>query len=360
MGQADPVREDHGGLSADDSLRQTAIGRDVTPPSGLRFGLGMVLVTAAIAASAPEAAHAQGANYPSKPIRLLVGFTPGGPNDLIARELAVELGKRLKQAIVVENRPGANAEIATAVAAKAAPDGYTLFFGSSGSLAISPSLKEHLPYDPVRDFAPIAGIASNPMLLLVSANSKYSSAGDLIAAAKARPGALSYASAGSGSPTHLSAVLLESLAAFQTLHVPYKGGGPALVDLMGGQIDYYFGGIATALPLVTQGRLKAIGITSSVRSALVPTVPAISESGFPGYESLIWYGVLAPAGTPKEIVATLSGAIVAVMQMPQFRKKLADLGAEVLNMGPEQFGSFIKAEIAKWAAVVKLTNAKGG
>lgn len=332
-------------------------------PFGLRFGLWIAVIIAALAAAAlGTAAHAQGSgvNYPNKPIRLMVGFSPGGPNDLIARELAIELGKRLKQPIVVENRPGANGEIATAFVAKAAPDGYTLVLGSSGSLAISPSLQEKLPYDPTRDFAPIAVVASNPMLLLVSANSKYNSVADLIAAAKARPGALSYASAGSGSPTHLSAVLLESLAAFHTLHVPYKGGGPALIDLMGGQIDYYFGGIATALPLVKDGRLKAIGITSSARSALVPTVPAISESGFPGYESVIWYGVLAPAGTPKEIVAILSSGIIAVMETPQFRKKLADLGAEVLNMGPDQFGNFLKAEIAKWGKVVKLTNAKGG
>ena len=327
---------------------------------GCRFGFCIAVVIAVIGdASLGAAAHAQGGtNYPSKPIRLIVGFTPGGPNDLIARELAIELGKRLKQTIVVENRPGANGEIGTALVAKAIPDGHTLFFGSSGSLAISPGLQEKLPYDTIRDFVPIAGVASSPMLLLVSANSKYNSVADLVAAARARRGALSYASAGSGSPTHLSVVLLESLASFHTLHVPYKGGGPALVDLMGGQVDYYFGGIATALPFVKDGRLKAISITSSARSTLLPTVPAISESGFPGYESVNWYGVLAPAGTPKEIVLILSSAIVAVMEMPQFRKRLADLGAEVLNMGPDQFGNFIKAEILKWANVVRLTNAK--
>nr|MDP2190299.1 tripartite tricarboxylate transporter substrate binding protein [Rhodoferax sp.] len=316
-----------------------------------------------IAVAAPGAAlHAQGsaASYPNKPIRLVIGFPPGGPNDLIGREVALKLSQRLKQPVVVDNRAGSNGEIATAAVAKTTADGYTLLFGSSGSLAVSPSLQEKLPYDPIKDFSPIAVVASSPMLLLVSANSKYNTVADLLAAAKAKPGALTYGSAGSGSPTHLSAVLLESMASVNALHVPYKGGGPALVDLMGGQIDFYFGGIATALPLVKEGRLKAIGITSSTRSTLMPSVPTVSEYGLPGYESLIWYGVLVPAGTPKEIVAILSQETSAVMDLPDFRKKLADHGAEVLNMGPDQFRDFLKTEIEKWAKVVKATNAKGG
>jgi tripartite-type tricarboxylate transporter receptor subunit TctC len=337
--------------------------RDMTQTFGSRCKLWVAVVITAAAAVTPGAsllAQSSGAGYPNKPIRLIVGFPPGGPNDLIAREVALRLGQRLKQPIVVENRAGSNGEIATAAVAKAIPDGYTLLFGSSGSLAVSPSLQEKLPYDSIKDFAPIAVVASNPMLLLVNANSKFNTVDELLAAAKAKPGALTYASAGSGSPTHLSAVLLENMASISALHVPYKGGGPALIDLMGGQIDFYFGGIATALPFVKETRLKAIGITSSNRSTLVPTVPAISEYGLPGYESLIWYGVLAPAGTPKEILTILHHATTEVMDMPDFRKKLAGHGAEVLNMGPDQFGSFLKTEIAKWAKVVKMTKAKGG
>ena len=321
----------------------------------------MVVVTlAGVTTGTQVLAQNSAATYPNKPIRLIVGFPPGGPNDLIAREVALKLGQQLKQAIVVENRSGSNGEIATAAVGKAVPDGYTLLFGSSGSLAVSPSLQEKLPYDSIKDFAPIAAVASNPMLLLVPANSKYTTVAELLAAAKDKPGALSYASAGSGSPTHLSAVLLANMSSTSTLHVPYKGGGPALVDLMGGQIDFYFGGISTALPLVKENRLKAIGITSANRSTLVPTVPAISEFGLAGYESLIWYGVLAPAGTPKDILKLLQQATATIMEMPDFRKKLADHGAEVLNMGPDEFGNFLKAEIVKWATVVKTTNAKGG
>lgn len=335
----------------------------MTQTFGSRYKRWFATAAAVIAAAAPGTAlHAQGsgASYPNKPIRLVVGFAPGGPNDLIAREIALKLGERLKQSIVVENRGGSNGEIATAAVAKAMPDGYTLLWASSGAMAISPSLQEKLPYDPIKDFAPIAGVASNPMLLLVPANSKYNTVGDLLVAAKAKPGALTYGSAGSGSVTHLSAVLLESMASVNALHIPYKGGGQALTDLMGGQIDFYFGGVATALPLVKEGRLKAIGITSSTRSTLVPTVPSISEYGFPGYESLTWFGLVAPAGTPKEIITILSNATSAVREMPDFRKKLADHGADVLNMGPDQFGNFLKTEIVKWAKVVKATNAKGG
>ena len=314
-----------------------------------------VAIGALLCAAMFSPAMAQG--YPSKPLHLIVGFPPGGPNDLIARIVGAKLAERLKATVVIENRPGSNSEIAAALVAKASPDGYTLLFGSTGALAVSPSLQDKLPYDPRKDFAPIALLASNPMLLVVRQGLAANSVPELIALAKANPGRLNYASAGAGSPTHLAAELFKSMAHIDAVHVPYKGGGPALIDLIAGQVDFYFGGLSTALPQVTSGKLRALGITSSGRSAVAPAVPSIDEAGLSNYEATIWYGILAPARTAPQVIAQLEAASIDAVRAPEVRSRLVEQGADPLEMKSEQFTKFIQSEIVKWAAVVKATGA---
>ncbi len=306
-------------------------------------------------ASDPQAAISQ---YPSRTIKMLVGFPPGGPNDQLARLLGLRLADQLKQTIVIENKAGANGEIAAAQTAAAMPDGYTLLFGSSGALAVSPSLNPNLTYDPLKDLTPISMVALNPMLLVTSPKSGITSVADLIARAKAHPGKLTFASAGTGSPTHLAGELFRDIADINLLHVPYKGGGPAMNDVMSGEIDMYFAGLSTALPLVNAGRLHAHALTTSKRSDTVPKLPTISELGFSNYSAIIWYGVLAPAGLPEPLVTLLRKHLVAIMNMPDFRKQLSDLGAEVLDQNPAEFRAFMKEDLDKWAKVIaamKLT-----
>jgi len=306
-------------------------------------------------ASDPQATASQ---YPTRSIKLLVGFPPGGPNDQLARLLGLRLAEQLKQTIVIENKAGANGEIAATQTAAATPDGYTLLFGSSGALAVSPSLNSKLPYDPLKDLTPISMVALNPMLLVTSPKSGITSMSDLITRAKAQPGKLTFASAGTGSPTHLAGELFRDIASIDLLHVPYKGGGPAMNDVMSGEIDIYFAGLSTALPLVNAGRLHAHALTTTTRSETVPKLPTISELGFPSYSAIIWYGVLAPAGLPEQLVALLRNHLVTIMNMPEFRKQLSDLGAEIYDQDPAAFKAFMKQDLDKWAKVIaamKLT-----
>jgi tripartite-type tricarboxylate transporter receptor subunit TctC len=326
-----------------------------TSKRGKEIGIAAICTLAFVLSGVWLPAQAQ--SYPNKPIRLIVGFPPGGPNDLIARTLSTKLSELLKAAVVIENRPGSNGEIAAAVVAKATPDGYTLLFGSTGALAVSPSLQEKLPYDPRKDFSPIALVASNPMLLVVRQGLAANSVADLMALARANPGRLNYASAGAGSPTHLAGELFKSMAHVDVVHVPYKGGGPALVDLIAGQVDFYFGGLTTALPHVKSGKLRALGITSLRRSALAPAVPSIDEAGLPNYQATIWYGVLAPAKTPPQVIAQLESSSIQAVRAPDVRARLVEQGADPLEMRSEQFAKFIESEIVKWAAVVKATGA---
>jgi len=319
------------------------------------LALGAVAIVALVCLGKFSPAMAQ--SYPVKPIRLIIGFPPGGPNDLIGRILGAKLAELLKATVVVDNRPGSNSEIAAAIVAKASPDGYTLLFGSTGALAVSPSLQDKLPYDPRKDFAPIALVASNPMLLVVRQGLAARNVAELIALARANPGRLNYASAGAGSPTHLAAELFKSMAHIDAVHVPYKGGGPALIDLIAGQVDFYFGGLATALPQVKSGKLRALGITSSGRSAVAPGVPSIDEAGLPNYEATIWYGILAPAKTPPQVISQLETASIEAVRAPDVRSRLLEQGADPLEMKSEQFAKFIQSEIVKWAAVVKATGA---
>jgi tripartite-type tricarboxylate transporter receptor subunit TctC len=311
---------------------------------------------AAIAASFAAGVSAQ--TYPAKPIRLIVGFPPGGPNDLIARILAPRMGELLKQPIVVDNRPGANGAIATEAVVKAPPDGYTLNFGSAGTVVLGTAFGVKLAYDPRKDLAPVTLLATNPMLLVTKPGLNAKSVEELIALARANPGKLNYASAGAAGVTHLAAELMRAMARIDVVHVPYKGGGPAMTDLMAGQVDFYFGGLTTALPHARAGKLRALAVTTATRSAAAPEIPTIAESGLPGYDTAIWYGVLAPAGTPREIVDTLHNAIVATVRTPEIRTKLVEQGADPLDLGPDAFAAHIRAELDKWSKVIKEAGIK--
>ncbi len=318
---------------------------------------GAVLGCAFAAALALPAGAQQ--SYPNKPIRLVVGFPPGGPNDLIARVIAPKLGEFLKQPIVVENRAGANGAIASEAVVKAPADGYTLNFGSAGTVVLGTAFGQKLSYDPRKDFAPVTLLASNPMLLVTRPNLPANNLAELIALAKANPGKLNYASAGAGGITHLAPELMRAMARIEVVHVPYKGGGPAMTDLMAGQVDFYFGGLSTALPHAKAGKLKAFAVTSATRSAAAPDIPTVAEAGgLSGYDTGIWYGVLAPAGTSREIVETLHNAIVATVRAPEVRSKLIEQGADPLELGPEGFAKFIRDEIDKWSRVIKEQNIK--
>ena len=300
---------------------------------------------------------AQEASYPERPIHLIVGFPPGGPNDLIARILQPRLGELLKQPVNIENRNGSNGEIATGYVAKAAPDGYTMLVASNGSITISPGLGKKLPYDSRRDLTPLTIVAASPMLLVVPLRSEAKSVADVIAMAKANPGKLSSASAGAAGPTHLALELFKSLAHVEIAHIPYKGGGPALTDAMGGQVDMYFGGLSTALPHVRAGKLRGLGVTTLARSTIAPEIPTIAET-VPGYDASIWYGTFAPPGVPGPIAAKLHDAIVAAVRSPEVLAKLKQEGVDPMDNSSAQLVAFIREDIEKWARLAKSANIK--
>jgi tripartite-type tricarboxylate transporter receptor subunit TctC len=293
-------------------------------------------------------------DYPTKPVRLILGFPPGGTNDIIARLVGQKMTGRFKQTVVVDNRPGASGEIAAAAVAKATPDGYTLMLGSNGALTVSPTAKPNLPYDPRKDFEAVAMLASGPMLLVVGPRVKAQNVTELIAAARANSVQLSFASSGLGAAPHLSAELFRTMAGIEMLHVPYKGAGPVYTDLIGGQIDVYFASMASALPLVRSGKIRALGITSASRSSAAPEIPAIGES-LRGYSTQMWYALFAPAGTPRSIVTLLHDTAVGVMRSPDVRANLATQGVELFELSPRELQTYVNDEIVKWAKVIKQT-----
>jgi tripartite-type tricarboxylate transporter receptor subunit TctC len=294
--------------------------------------------------------------YPSKPIRLIVPFPAGGPTDIVARPLAHQLSEILGKQVIVENVGGAGGVIGASTVARSAPDGYTLLMGTVGTNAINATLYKKLTYDPVKDFASVALVASAPILLVAHPSVPAASLKDLIALVKAKPGELSYGSAGNGTPGHLAGQLFKNMAQVEILHIPYKGSAPAITDLLGGQIRLMFDPIQSPLPYVKAGKLRALGVSSPGRSPLLPDVPAMAEA-VPGYEALAWWGVLAPAGTPKEIVAKLNAEILKTVNMPFMKERLSQIGAEPLGSTPEQFDTHIKAEIGKWGALVRASGA---
>lgn len=310
----------------------------------------MKFLAALILSIAAGGAAAQA--YPAKPVRLLVPFAPGGTTDVLARLLGQRLSEGLGQQFVVENRPGAGGNIGTELAARAPADGYTLVMSFDGTMAINPSVYRKLPFDPQRDLAPVANVAQVPLLIVVHPALAAASIAEFVALAKANPARINYSSAGHGSTGHLTGELFSRRAGIQMVHVSYKGGGQAVQDLLGGQIQM----LVTALPTVEghlkAGKLRALGFTSVRRVPGAPDVPTLSESGYPGLEVLSWYGLLAPADTPQDVVRRLNAEVNAVLRTPDMRMRLAALGAEPTGGTPEQFAETIRADAARWAKVV--------
>jgi len=314
--------------------------------SAMKCGVaGMLLLSAASVATAQDA-------YPVKPVRLLVGFSPGGGQDLAARILGRYLTESWKQTVIVENRTGANGMIATEGTARAAPDGYTLQLFTAND-TVNAGTRAKMPFDTVRDLAPITSVSSSPYLLGVHPSLPVKDTKGLIALAKARPGQLSYASSGTGSPIHLSTALFNRMAGLDIVHVPYKGAGPALIDLVSGQIQVSMASIASFLPHVKTGRVRVLAVTGAERSAQLPDLPTIAEGGVAGYSATTWNGMVAPAKTPPAIISAVNRELVRLLALPEVSETFLKQGAEPRSSTPEAFGSQIKNEISKWAALVK-------
>lgn len=327
--------------------------------SRLPVGAGVAALAAVMALSMPiaSAQDASRAAYPVRPIRLVVGYAPGGGVDIMARLMAPRLTEALGQQVIVENRPGAGQNIGAEVAARAAPDGYILFMSSS-ALGINVSLYPKLTYDPIKSFAPVGLVSQSPNLLLVHPSLPVSTAKELIGFARRNPGKLNFSSSGSGSTQHLSGELFKLMTGVKMIHIPYKGSAPSLTALVSGEVDFAFNNIPSAQPFMSQNRLKVLGITSKRRSALLPEVPTLIEAGLQGFEVAAWYGVLAPAGTSSDIVSKLNGVIVGIVQSKDFQSRLAQLGADPIGESPQFFAKFLQEEIVRWQKVVKAANAK--
>ena len=298
-----------------------------------------------------SAAFAQ--NYPARPLRVITPVSAGSAVDTVARVVGQKLSDAWGQQVVVDNRLGANGIIGTEAAAKSPADGYTLFLGNDAMLATNPNLYSKLPYDPVRDFAPITLAASIPLVLVVHASLPVKSVRELIAFAKAHPGEINYASGGNGSPQHLPMEMLKSATGIKVVHVPYKGLGPALNDVVGGQVPMMFAGMSGALPHIQSGRLRALAVGGITRSPALPAVPTVAEAGVAGFNYAAWTGFLAPAGTPKDIIARLHAEITRILALPEVRDKLTGLGFELVGSTPDEFGMLIKIDIARVAKVVR-------
>jgi tripartite-type tricarboxylate transporter receptor subunit TctC len=300
-------------------------------------------------------AHSQ--EYPAKPVRIIIGFPPGGATDLVARLMAPKYTGIFKQQFIVDNRPGANGVIGSDLAAKAAPDGYVIHLATIGSLVLSPATSK-VPYDPLVDFAPISQAVALQNIFIVHPNLPPRTLNELIALARARPGALNYASSGNASPGHLAGELFKSMAKVRMVHVPYKGGGPAMVDLVAGHVEIFVAVISTAVPQVKAGKARALAVTGPQRAAALPDVPTVAESALKGYEATNWYGMVAPAATPRPIVERLHKATVTVLGMGDVKQALLDQGIEAAPSTPEQFAAYIKSETGKWVSVIKAAGLK--
>jgi len=314
----------------------------------------LLLVALAMANVYPALAE----TWPTRPIRFIVPFAPGGGGDVVGRIIGQRMSDQLGKPLVIDNRAGGGGTLGCELAAKAAPDGYTLLLGNVGPIAVGPALYPKLAYDPVRDFAPVTMIASFPNLLVANPGLPFKTVPELVAYAKSRPGTLNFASAGAGTSTHLAGELFKSVAGIDVVHVPYKGGAAAMTDIIAGQVAYYFGTMPSSMPLAKAGKLRALAVTSLTRSPAAPEVPTIAESGYPKFETAAWYGLMFPTGTPREIVARTNAATMVVLALPDIRERLVHEGSEPLGSTPAQFGAYIKAEIAKWSAVVKAANLK--
>ncbi|MGH8640373.1 MAG: Bug family tripartite tricarboxylate transporter substrate binding protein [Burkholderiales bacterium] len=317
-----------------------------------------VLTTALLLAAAAVAGSAAGQPYPARPIRMIIGFPPGGGTDIVGRIVAQRLSEVLGQPILPDNRGGAAGQIAAELAAKAPPDGYTVMMAHIAAISILPSLVAKLPYDPQKDFAPISLVAIGPNLLVVHPSVPARSVKELIALAKARPGQLTFASPGAGSVQHLAGELFKLEAKVDMVHVPYKGSGQSIVDLVAGYVQLNFDSVPPVLPHVRTGRLRALAVTSAKRFSILPQIPTVTENGVPGFDLSTWWGLVAPAGVSKDIVARLEKDTVKLLSQPDVREKIAFAGADTVGNTAEEFAAFIRAERAKYARIVKDANIK--
>lgn len=312
--------------------------------------VAMLLGATALGASAQE--------YPSKPIRLLVPFPPGGGTDILARVVGQKMSETLGQPVIVENKPGAGGNIGVDLAAKSAPDGYTIVIGQTSNLAVNPTLYPKLPYNPLKDLAPIGLIASAPLAIVVPAASPYKTLADPLSVAKAKPGDVTFASPGNGTVAHLAGELIQKAAGVKFEHIPYKGASQALTDLLGGQVQLYSSSVPTALGHIKSGKLRAIAVTSTKRVADLPDTPTVAELGFAGFEASTWFGLLAPAGTPEPIITKLHQHLTSALEAASVQEKIKAEGAERLTSNPREFRAFLTGEIEKWGKVVRDSGAK--
>ncbi|OWT80192.1 MULTISPECIES: tripartite tricarboxylate transporter substrate binding protein [unclassified Achromobacter] len=316
------------------------------------------LITAGTLGLTLTATAATAAGYPNNPIRIIVPFAAGGTSDLVTRILAQAMGTELKVAVIVDNRPGAGGNIGSELVARAAPDGYTLLMGTVATHGINASLYKSMPFDPVKDFAPVSLVASTPSVLEVNPALPVKSVAELIAYAKAHPGKLYFGSAGNGSSHHLAGELFDSMAGVKMTHVPYRGTAAAVTDTMGGQVQVIFDTLPSAMPFVKSGQLRALAVTSAQRDPALPDLPTLAEAGLPGYEVGSWYGLLAPAGTPPEIVDKVSKLVAELVRRPDIKQKLQAQGATAVGSTPAEFATHIAGEIKKWRPVVQESGAR--
>lgn len=313
-----------------------------------------LVVAAASACGAATAAE----TFPTRPIRLVVPFPPSGPNDIFARMVGQMLQEGLGQQAIIDNRGGAGGTIGAEIVAKAVPDGYTLLFGGAAALSINPSMNARLPYNPLKDFAPISMVATAPSVLVSHPSLPAKTVKELIALARAKPGQINYASAGIGTNPHLAGELFKFMTGVNIVHVPYKGGGPATVDLLAGQVQLYFSGISAAVPYLADGRLRTIAVTGTTRSTLLPDTPTLVESGLPGYEVSNWYAVLGPRGLDPTRVSVLNAAVLKGLGAADMRRRIQELGAQPAGSTPAQITAYMTAEIEKWTKVIRAANIK--
>ncbi|MDP9902937.1 Bug family tripartite tricarboxylate transporter substrate binding protein [Variovorax ginsengisoli] len=316
----------------------------------IQRSLALAATSLALSASAQD--------YPNKPIRIIVPFPAGGGTDVIARDVTNQLTTALGWAFVVENRPGSGGNLGVDAAAKSKADGYTLALGQSSNLAVNPTLYSKMPYDVMKDIVPVALVASAPILIVVAADSPYKTLGEIVAAVKAKPGSLNFASPGNGTVTHLTGELFQRRAGVKFTHVPYKGASQAVTDLIGGQVQLYGSTVPTLLSQIRNGRIRALAITSKTRSADLPDVPTVAESGYKDFESVTWFGFVGPAGIPKPVVAKLNTEINKALQSPELKKRLNEQGATVLGGSADEFAELIKTDIGVWAPIIKQSGAK--
>ncbi|NKI96866.1 tripartite tricarboxylate transporter substrate binding protein [Rhizobacter sp. SG703] len=316
----------------------------------------LALVAATLGGGAFSPAWSQA--WPAKPIRIVVPFPPGGGTDIIARETSQRVAKATGWTFVIDNKPGAGGNLGVDSVAKSPADGYTIVLGQSSNLAINPTLYARLPYDPQKDLAPIVLLANAPLVMVTGLPMPYKTLADAVSAAKARPGLLNFASPGNGTVAHLTSEMFQKAAGVKTQHVPYKGASQAMTDVIGGNVDFYMASVPTLLPHIRQGKVRALAVTSVRRVDDLPEVPTINESGYKGFDAVTWFGLLAPAGTPRDVIAKLNAEFNKALKQPELAKRLGDEGADPAGGTPEQFAALIRDEIPRWGRVVKDSGAK--